>query len=63
LHDLRSTLRSNEVVEHLIDFFHREVEAGTGFREAERAVHITHAVHLDDAAAGVLLWSGQSPQS
>src|SRR5260370_10415495 len=55
LNDFRSALRSDEVVEHLFDFFHREVEARTGFGEAERTIHITHAVHLDDAEARVLL--------
>ena len=34
LNDFRSAFRSNEVVKHLLDFFHREVEAGTGFGEA-----------------------------
>src|SRR5258708_17447391 len=55
LNDFRSALRSDEVVEHLLDFFHREVEARTGFGEAERTIHITHTVHLDDAEARVLL--------
>ncbi len=58
LNDFRSALRSNEVVQHLFNFFHGEVEAWPGFGKTEWAIHVADAVHFDDAQAGVLLVVG-----
>ncbi len=58
LNDFRRALRSNEVVQHLFNFFHGEVEAWPSFGKTERAIHVADAVHFDDAEAGVLLVVG-----
>ena len=43
------------MIEHVFHFFERQAEAGTGFGEAKRTIHVAGAVDLDDAETGVLL--------
>jgi len=58
LHHLRIAFGCYQVIEDIFHLFEREVEPGTGFGQAERASHMTGAIHLDDAQAGVLLVIG-----
>ena len=55
LHYLRIPFRAYVIVEHLLHFFQRQVESGTGVGKAQRAIHIAGAIYFDDAEAGVLL--------
>lgn len=55
LNDLRITFRPYEVIQHRFNFLQCQAEARTRFGETERAVHITRAIHFNDAEAGVLL--------
>ena len=61
LHHLRIALGGDEAVEHELDLLKREREAVrlvAGVGEADRAVEVAAAVHLDDREAGVLLVLG-----
>jgi len=61
--NFRGALRSNEVVQHLFDFFHGEVEARSCVGKTERAIHVANAIYLDDSEASVLLVVRTKPQS
>ena len=58
LHDFRSAFGPHEVVEHRFNFFERQAEPGPRRREAQRTIHVAHAVDLNDPEAGVLLMVG-----
>src|SRR5215467_12859794 len=44
-----------QVIQNALNFFECQVEARTSIGETERAIHITGAVHFNNAQAGVLL--------
>ena len=43
------------MIQNALHFFECQVEARTGIGKAERTLHVTGAIHLNDAQAGVLL--------
>src|SRR5437763_16173343 len=46
------------MVQHTFHLFERQIKAGPSIGKAQRAVHITRAVHLDDTQARMLLVIG-----
>src|SRR5713226_375517 len=55
LHHFWRALSPDEIVQHGLDFLERQAEAGACGGEAQRAVHVAHAVDLDDPQTRVLL--------
>src|SRR5712692_2285480 len=55
LHHLGIALRFHQVVQNALHFFECQVEARAGIGKAERTLHVTGAIHFNDARAGVLL--------
>jgi hypothetical protein len=58
LDDFWRAFGPDEIVEHRLDFLERQAEAWAGRRKTQRAIHVAHAVDLDDPEARVLLMVG-----